>query len=100
VSWIKEARDRVLAAILVGLFVVANVAAGFALLMDPCGDVRTPLVWAVVAAVVSGVALFVICARVAPHAWIGIAAGVATTVVSAIALVAIVLLQESELCAA
>ena len=100
VRWIRDASPVALAAVIVGIAVVSNVVAAVALLLDPCDGLARPVGWAVVAAALSGVGVFVVCARVAPHAWIAFAAALAMTVVAAIALVSIVLLQESEFCTA
>jgi len=100
VRWIRDASPGALAAVIVGIAVVANVAGAVALLLDRCDGLVRPVAWAVVASVLSGVGVFVVCARVAPHAWIALAAAFALTAVASIALVSIVLLQEAEFCTA
>jgi hypothetical protein len=98
VRWIREASPGALAAVIVGVFVVANVVGVVALLIDPCDGLTRPIVWAFVATPLFGLAMFVVCVRVTPQTWIAIVAALATIVVTGIALVMIILVQEAELC--
>jgi hypothetical protein len=100
VRWIREASPGALAAVIVGVFVVANVVGVVALLIDPCDGLTRPIVWASVATPLFGLAMFVVCVRVTPQTWIAIVAALAATVVTAITLVLLILLQEAELCTA
>ena len=98
--WIRDASPGALAAVIVGIFLVANIVGVVALLIDPCDGLTRPIVWASVATPLFGLAMFVVCARVTPQTWIAIAAALATTVVTGITLMALILLREAELCTA
>lgn len=94
---IRDADTGVVAAALVGTFVLANVCAFIGLVGDVCGD-PSPFVWGVVAAVLSGVTVLIACAKATPQAWVAITAGLATTVVNSVAMVLLVLLLRAETC--
>jgi hypothetical protein len=99
VRWIREASPGALSAVIIGLFLVANVVGVGAGLVDACDDQTLSLVLGAIAAPLFGLTMFVACARVT-RTFVAIIAALATTVVTGAGLFVLVIVNWAQMCTA